>query len=563
MIHYFHLSWFLSFFVAFMPIMDAYGQTDIPTIVKSVVPIIEEGNYSEAYNTLLSIDEKQIEQYGDSCVMMFNYEKGTCLFFLNKYEDAIPYINKALTFMEKMPHEDCNYLELIYGLGSCYKHLKQYENAEKYFRRVIIRGNVQGFMCAITTQTLSELTEVYNKLGYKKLAEGCAAKIQAFVDDLPTESWSNRMESLLDLANSYEEQGKIDEEIDTYHKILNLIESSLGKENEDYLKYSSILYKRLLLDNRIEDVLLILEDIIGVGNTYKTKNKWVCNAYEYYLEIKAKQNETETVEKVLPNAIKYIRNTIDYDWQNKNLYEMIGNAFSEAGNCTFGAYYLGKRWNGKLPHNIRSLGNLALCFFETNPQKSLSLFKESEILINDSTNAITKKIIYENMYLLYSRMNQYDEAVRYAELAAPYIKEIEESDNYALHLIFWAIDCSNANQNEKGIILFEQVKDLLPSLSEEKMVFYHSQYGYFLLKCEEYEEAIKILKKGINLCNNTFGEDHAWLYSMYHNLGRAYMLYKDYANAILYLNKSKDLQIQLNGKVMQRTLDYIKECEAK
>ena len=50
---------------------------------------------------------------------------------------------------------------------------------------------------------------------------------------------------------------------------------------------------------------------------------------------------------------------------------------------------------------------------------------------------------------------------------------------------------------------------------------------------------------------------------MYHNLGRAYMLQQDYDNALLYLNKSKDLQIKLNGKAMQRTLDYIKECESK
>jgi hypothetical protein len=41
------------------------------------------------------------------------------------------------------------------------------------------------------------------------------------------------------------------------------------------------------------------------------------------------------------------------------------------------------------------------------------------------------------------------------------------------------------------------------------------------------------------------------------------MLQQDYDNALLYLNKSKGLQIQLNGNAMQRTLDYIKECESK
>ena len=229
---------------------------NVPSIINKVYSLIDDEKYEEAHKLLQNINESQTIEHGDSCTMMYNYEMGTCLYYLDKFEEAIPYLNKALLKMEKLPHEDCVYLELIYGIGSCYNKLKQYREAETYFRKVMIRGNVLGFKCMITTQTLVELTEVYKKLGYNKLAKECTAKINSKIEDLPSENWSNRVEGLFDLAESYNEQGIYDEEIETYHKILGLIESNVGKTNEDYLLYASLLRYRLLARDRQEEAIL-------------------------------------------------------------------------------------------------------------------------------------------------------------------------------------------------------------------------------------------------------------------------------------------------------------------
>lgn len=555
-------SSYLIILLFLLPSGEVFGQ-DIPSLVKQAYTLVDEEKYEEGLNILLKIDEQNVDAQEDSCAMMFYYEKGSCLYFLDRFEEAIPYLNKALLRMEKLPHEDCIYLELIYGIGSCYNNLKHYTEAEKYFRRVIIRGNVLGFKCAITSQTLSELTEVYNKLGYTKLAKECSTKIKSNVNDLPADSWSNRVGLLLDLANSYEEQKRFDEEIETYHKILQLIDSNIGKENEDYLTYSSILFHRLLLINRQDEAIPVLRRMIDAGINYKKNNTWVCNAYENFLELTAQKNDVETVEKILPNAVKYIQNTKEYDWQNHNLYERIGNAFSESANHTYGAKYLEMPWNGKHPNNIRSICNLGVCYYKTNPQKSLQYYKKAESLINDSTNSLTRKILYYDIYSLYSQMQKYEDAVRYAELSAPYIKEIDGIDTYAKHLTMWALDCSKINHSSEAQSLFAKAKELFPTLSDKSKVTYYSQFGFYLIKTNASFKAIEILKNGIKLCVETLGENYALLTTMYHNLGRAYMLQQDLANALLYLNKSKDLQVQLNGYAMQRTLDYIKECESK
>lgn len=524
--------------------------------------LVDEERYFEAIKYIERFEQECNQNKIDSVRMQFNYIKGSALYFMDRYEEALPYLNKALLEIEKLPHEDCIYLEIIYGIGACYNKLKQYIDAEKYFRRVIIRGNVLKFKCAITSQTLSELAGVYNQLGYTKLAQECSAKINSIVNGLPEDSWSNKVDLLLYLADSYKEQKRFDDEIETYHKILQLIDSNIGKDNNEYLTYSSILFLRLQFINRSDDAIPVLKQIIDVGN-YLNNNTLVCNAYENYLELYAKKNDVEIVEKTLPDAVKYIQNTKEYDWQNHNLYEIIGNAFMEAGNYSYGRQYLEKPWNKKFPQTIRALGNLGISYYDINPQKSLSLFKEAESLINDSTDLVTKKIIYSNINTLCSKLKRFDEAIKYAEKAAPYIKEVDGSDAYASHLVSWALDLINAKQTERALLLFKEVDESLPKLSDRTKTYYYSQYGFASIGNSNYTEAIKALKKGIEISIETNGDDNIFLTTMFHNLGRAYMLQQDYDNALLYLNKSKALQMKMNGKIMQRTLDYIKECESK
>ena len=546
----------------------AYAQVvetlDVPSVIDKAYTLIDNEKYEDGLKLLQNIDESQTIVHGDSCTMMFNYEMGSCLFFLDKYEEAIPYLNKALLKMEKLSHEDCIYLELIYGIGSCYNKLKQYHNAEKYFRRVILRGDALGLRCMITTQTLAELADVYNKLGYTELAEKSANKINSKLDDLPPESWTNRVKGLFDLAESYNNQEKFDEEIETYHKILDLIESSAGKNSDDYLLYSGILRYRLMSQNRQEEAIELLKEMIGIGQLFGIHNDIICRAYEDYLEIMAKQNEIGTVEDMLPDAVEYIRHTNEFDWLNHNLYERIGNAFAESKNYSDGVKYLEMPWYGKQPNNIRSLGNLGMCYyFKQDYDKSIFYLKKAEGMINDSTNNVTRKVIYSYLNTAYSHLNNLSEAVEYAERVAPLIKEIDGDDLYASHLISWAVDLIKANQTDRALELFKEVNLLLPIISDKTKIYYYSQYGFASIGLTNYHEAIESLKSGIALSIRIDGVDNIWLTTMYHNLGRAYMLQQDNANALLFLNKSKDLQMKLNGKAMQRTLDYIKECDLK
>jgi ATP/maltotriose-dependent transcriptional regulator MalT len=48
-----------------------------------------------------------------------------------------------------------------------------------------------------------------------------------------------------------------------------------------------------------------------------------------------------------------------------------------------------------------------------------------------------------------------------------------------------------------------------------------------------------------------------------HNIGRANMLKGNYKVALQYLNESAAIQKETDGKIMDKTLSYIKECKDK
>lgn len=548
--------------MAFLQVISAKGQ-DIPSVIKKVYSLIDNGKYSDGYKLIRDIGNEKVEAYGDSMVVMLNYEKGACLYFLDKYKEAIPFFECALFRTEKLPHEDCKYLELIYSIGSCYKNLKQYRKAEEYFRRVIIRGDVQDFQCSITTTTFTELAEVYNKLGYPKLAKACVEKIKDKIEQISGRNWNYKKEELEDLADAYEEQKEYDKEIETLRAILDLLAANVGKENDEYILYSNILRLKLILLNRTDEAIPLCKDMIRIGRNKKS-NVNICEAYSDYLEILASKDSIKQVLSIIPKAIKYMKSNPEYDIRSHNLYEVIGNGFFKANNFETGADFLERKWYGQKASTIRSLTNLGSFYFKKNPAKALTYFKEAARQIDIASNDETKKSIYENLMYLSSNLKLYSEACKYAKLAAPFIRQLNSKDYYAYHLVSWSLDLINSNQVDSAKLLLKEMRDMLPELSDDKTkIVCYSQYGFAKITMGELSDAIISLKEGIGLAVQSEGESCILLPTMYHNLGRAYMLQKDYCNALLWLNKSKGLQIQLNGTVRQRTLDYIKECEAK
>lgn len=467
--------------------------------------------------------------------------------------------------MDKIHYRNCDYLELMYGIGSCYKKLGNYPKAEEYYRRTIIRGN-DLLNCTIRNQTYSEMADLYNLMGKPDLADMCTSRIESEMRKMDSKKLDEQIDRLYDLFNAYDKQGRIDESIDALKKILRLIDENKGKINEDYLLYSSMLGIQLRYSyNRPKEAVPIYKEIIEIGKQFKNYREDVCNAYEDYLRYLAENGKVDSIKQILPPAIKYYTSTTKRSRQEVNLYEVIGIGLFEAKEYDTAISYLEKKWNGKTANSIKALDYLGSYYYRSEPAKALSYYKnaESQVLNGLEVNDYTKQIVFENLMYLNERLDNLQEAIKYAEFAEPLIKEMHDDTYYLRHLVSWARECINANDNEKANQLMNKVESLLEHSSIELKIGTLSDMGFIYIKTGKLEKAIDNINKGIKLAINEKGEKCIELTTLYHNLGRALMLKEDYSSALSALNKSKRLQLELKGGVIQRTTDYINECLGK
>ena len=403
-------------------------------------------------------------------------------------------------------------------------------------------------------------------MGKPEFADICTSRIESEMRIRDSKNIDAQIDGLYDLYNAYDKQGKINESINALKKILRLIDENKGKINEDYLFYSNLLGMQLRYSyNRPEEAAFIHREIIEIGRQFKTYREDVCNAYEDYLLYLAESGKVDSIKHILPAAIKYYSSTTKRSRQEVNLYEVIGIGLFEAKEYDAAIGYLEKKWNGESANSIKALDCLGTYYFRSEPAKALSYYKnaESQILNGLEVNDHTKQTIFEYLMYLNERLGNLREATKYAELAEPFIKEMHNEVYYMRHLVSWATECIHANDIEKANELMNKVELLLKHNYTDLNISTLSNMGFVYLKCDKIEKAIDAIDRGIDLAIKEKGEKCLELTTLYHNLGRSYMLKGDYTNALSALNKSKILQLELEGEVMQRTADYIKECESK
>lgn len=530
--------------------------------------LMNEGKYDEAYNILRTISDKQVEDRGDLIIATFNYYKGSCLYYLKKYEEAIPILQKGIQVRDKLQKKDCDYLEMLYGIGACYKEMKNYAKAEEYFRRTILKGTYMDLNCAIRNQTYREMAELYSLMGKPDFADICTSRIEAEMRIVDSKNFNERLDGLWEMFKAHQNMGKEEDCINDLKKMRHLIEENMGKTNEKYLDYSYLLGSHLRYScNRPQEAAQVHREMIEIGKHFKTYHKDVCSAYVEYLRYLSENNKVDSIELILPTFIDYYRNTKDKFEGEENIYETIGIGLCEAQNFEEGIKFLEKKWNGKSAKSIKALDCLGFYYFLrlNKPEKALLYYKEAEKQINEGleVNDNTRITILEYLVEINERLGNCQESKRYSEIIEPLILGTGDKQKYLRYLINWSSECVNSGNKEKCTELVNRINDLINYVSLDDRIIAYNQMAFACIKTNKYDEAIDYATKGISLIIKEKGEGSMILETLYHNLGRAYMLKGVYTKALSALNKSKELQLKHKGEVSQRTADYIKECESK
>lgn len=422
-----------------------------------VKELIDEDRNDEALSMLDKMEKQGIDTAHDSIRVLFYEDKGVILFYDDKYNDCIPYFQKAISLYEKLNMKAQNYLDDFMAIGYSYGMMKDYDNAERYYRKALLKSTTAECKKDFQPSVYKKLGDLYMLKGDSALAEECYTMVadgdKATVKDneFISMNYINWEVACWDKINKLVDEKKYEDAVKEYAAFCDELKKKKGVTYESYLvavNCRAMLLSRYL--HRTDEALPLYKELTEIADKLPSGNETICNAFCNLVLCYSKTNRQNELKEAIRDGLEYLKKANIENFPPFIIYRMAGNGFY---------------WQ------------------------------------QDYSNAIK----YYEKYIGMSK-DKHEGGTNFEDIA----------NMLSVSYIF-----SGMPEKAKAVLL-----DVLKG-SERK------------------------LKK----------ESPQTLATIYHNLGRAYMLENDKADALKFLNRSSDLQKQLYGKTGERTLQYINECK--
>lgn len=422
--------------------------------ILEVKNLINEDKDEEAESLLNKIENQCVESEKDSILVLFQESKGIILFDRNKYRECIPYFLSVIDLYEKLHIKYQNYLDAFVAIGYSYGRLRDYDNAEKYYRKALLKSVAAEHNQDFRPSVYKNLGNLYMEKGDSLLAQECFKR--AGVEDTDGLDFMNHnyMEwgtKCWEEIGTLVEAGKYQEATDKCAEMVYVFKEREGK-SENYFSgaytYANLLSRYL---NKYDEAKPLYEEIVEWGKNRSETKENVCGAYCNLALYYAVNGDFIHADSVINEGSSYLTKANDEYYPAHSIFRFVGN----------GAYW-----------------------------------KQNYVM-----------------------------AIKYYEQYLKTQHSREHGTNYE----------DVVNQLSVSYILSEnpvKAKSLLTSF----------------LKTDE---------------SRLETDNAAVLANIYHNLGRATMLCGSKQEALKFLDRSKELQMNVYGEVAERTLQYIKECNSK
>lgn len=443
------------FIILFLISTLSYAQEDVAEKVIRVRQLITETRTNEALSLIAQIEQQCMQSPNDTIKAVFLELKGQALFDVENYEECITPCKEAITLFERSNLRQYEYLDAWGIIAIAYHRLKDYKNAERYYRKGILRSvsarvdDVNKYRSGLYLN----LGNLYKNQGDTLLAEECYNRIVKMpereiidIDKLNHVEWEN---ACIDEITNLVDAKQYEEAVNKWADFAQVIKDKKGKKYQWYL---TAVYSRGILLNRylgkINEALPLFEELVNLSDSIDAPNENICGAYCNLALCYSQKGNYKAVNDVISKGLPYLSKANIQGYPSNMIYRFAGN----------GAY-----WKQDYPNAIKYYER----YFTSNERESGTNYEE-----------ITNQL-----------------SVSYIFSGHP-----------------------------------EKAKDLLERLL--------STDGDRLKR-----------------------ENAQTLATVYHNLGRAYMLLNHKSSALKFLTESKNLQNTIYGEVAERTLLYIQECQ--
>lgn len=324
--------------LAFMVCMagNACSQTSkdlfsINTMIK-IKELINNDRDDEALSILDNMEKQGIDSAHDSIRVLFYEDKGVILFDNEKYNDCIPYFLKAISLYEKLNIKAQNYLDDFMGIGYSYGMMKDYDNAERYYRKALLKSATAKCNKNFQPSVYKNLGDLYMLKCDSALAEECytmaAAGDKDAVDDnsFISMNYINWEAACWDKINKLVDEKKYEDAAKEYAVFIDELKKKKGVTYESYLvavNSRAMLLSRYL--HRTDEALPLYKELTDIADKLPGGNETICNAFCNLVLCYSKTNRQNELKEAIRDGLDYLKKANIENFPPFMIYRMAGN----------------------------------------------------------------------------------------------------------------------------------------------------------------------------------------------------------------------------------------------
>ena len=309
-----------------------YAQDDLIEKVIQIRKLVTDLKTHEALTLMSQIENRCNSYNNDTIKAVFLELKGQALLDIEKYEECIPYCKDAILLFEKCNLRQYEYLDAFYIIATSYHRLKDYKNAERFYRKGLLRSVAANV--SSTNQYRSalylNLGNLYKAQGDSILASDCYNRSNQLqqkkpinVDEWNYVDWENsQWDKIMELVDAK----KYEEAANMYAVFIDGIKEKKGNRNKSYLLavYSrAILLSRYL--DKVNDAIPLYSELVSLSETLSEPDENICGAFCNLALCYSRIGEYDKLNTVVTKGFSYLGKANMNGYPPHMIYRFSGN----------------------------------------------------------------------------------------------------------------------------------------------------------------------------------------------------------------------------------------------
>jgi len=319
---------FISILFLVCSINNSYAQTLWDSVIE--VKNVLKQDKDDAAEAMLNRIEKQCMDTGnDSIRVLFMESKGIVLWNKEQYKECIPYFLETIELYDRLHIKAQNYLDAFVAIGYSYGRLKDYNNAERYYRKALLKSVAAQYNKEFRPNVYRNLGNLYKEKGDTLLALECykrvnGADVEGFdfmnMNDMDWET------SCWEMINRLVESKQYEDAANGYTLFIQGLKEKKGNKDKSYLLavYSrAILLSRYL--DKVNDAIPLYSELVSLSETLSEPDENICGAFCNLALCYSQTGEYDKLNTVVTKGFSYLGKANMNGYPPHMIYRFSGN----------------------------------------------------------------------------------------------------------------------------------------------------------------------------------------------------------------------------------------------